>query len=505
MTLRTRVPAALSVLLAASLCIAPLAAHADEPTAEPTAEPTVEPGPAVVTFPEDTTIQPQVDRYVVMVDAPAYDEVLVSARSWSTRAPATGSVEVVFPYDGPVGVVVSGCVADVCEEIARGPEVVVMRSLQASAQVGPGDRLARDMPVALGFPSWALEDLEGEVDWELFIEGASVASGSTTYARRPGAEGVAEFVPTGVPDGVGGSGWLQLWLSDDVEGFGPLRQEITVSVEWDDRVEARLKVSQPEFYPLRDRYLDNLNVLLLPDELLDDGRIEVADADGVVVRTLVTDLVGSGTWTATWNGRGDDGAYVPAGEYTVRAVLTDAYGNTETFARPVLVHGEQLVREVWKKTFRAADTVIDTAVGRCSDYRTPSSRRDRGSFQLASQTRCRRADQSHAIALSGVYLPESVKNYYKDVRVTMRGGPSRGTKNAYAVLAFPTERDKLDARTVLRGRYGSWTIDARKDGPIVRKEGKAGRRYVLWQAGLSEGSRWDVESYTVRVAIKVLR
>lgn len=510
--LRARVPAALAVLLALALA-APLTAYADEPTpaAEPTATaepvPTTEPasGAGGVTFPEDTTVQPRVDDYVVEVEAPEYDSVQVATRGWSTSVPPTATVEVEFPWDGPDRVVVSGCRAEVCTEIARGPELVVRRWLGASVEDRNPTVLHAGRQVILDFPSWAAEDLDGDLEWELVIDGAPVASGATSYRPHEEYAGAAMFSLDGVPDGVGGAGQLVVRLSDDVAGFGVLTQTTSVSVVWDDRVQARFKVGAEEFYPVRDRYLDWLSLSLYLNEGLSAGRVEVVDGAGDVVRTLESGLTGSrGSWSGTWNGRDDAGLLVPEGTYSVQAVLTDLHRNEDTFARAVVVHHEELVREVWKQTFRASDTVVDTAVGRCSDYRTPSSRRDRGSFQLASQTRCRTASQSHAVAPSGIYLPPSMKNHYRKIAVTMRGGPSTGARGAYVVLAFLQENGKLQGRRVLRGSYGKHTISVAKNGQVVRKE-KSGRRYLFWQAGLSEGSRWDVESYTVRAVIKVLR
>jgi hypothetical protein len=531
---RARVPAALSLLLAAALSATPLASYAEEPTlpaeptataepsataeptamAEPTATaepsatadpvPTAEPGAPAV-FPDVDRIGPGAAPYVVQLDVPDVDTVVVSTPGWSTRVAASGPVEVEFPWNGPHRVSVQGCRAETCEVVAVGPEVVVRRTVAAELQLPPGGTVGPATPIILGFPTWAVEDREGQVGWELVSDAGSViATGETVYQPLEGSENGASF-DLDVPDGAGTDGRLRVRLTDDVAGFGLLQSDLAGSIAWDGRVQARLKLPRTELYPVRDRYLDSMPVSLSLDEALSRGRVQVVDAAGTVVRTLLPDVADlRSSHSAAWDGRDDAGVLVPTGSYLVKAVLADRRGNATTLARPVEVHDEEVVRQVWKQTFRASDTVIDTAVGRCSDYRTPSSRRDRGSFQLASQTRCRTASQSHAIALSGVYLPASMKHSYTGITVTMRGGPSTGARGAYVVLAFPQENGKLQSRRVLRGAYGKHAISVRQNGQVLRKE-KDGRRYVPWQAGLTEGSRWDVESYTVRAVIKVLR
>ena len=61
----------------------------------------------------------------------------------------------------------------------------------------------------------------------------------------------------------------------------------------------------------------------------------VVDADGVVVRTLTSEeAMGAGTWTRSWNGRTDAGAFVPRGTYRSQVRATDG---TQTAVQRVAV------------------------------------------------------------------------------------------------------------------------------------------------------------------------
>lgn len=535
--LRARVPAALSVVLALALA-APLTAYADEPTAtsgptasagptatveptptatvepsasaEPTATaeptPTAEPVPAgAVTFPESTRVNPDREPYVVEVDAPAFDEVRVMAGWRTTTAPPVGPVTVALP-DGQVTVAVRGCTSEGACTLLGSRDLEVRRELGLRLHYWSGQRVGPRAPVSMGFDT-PREDRTGQAAWTLSDSSdVVVASGSVGYLPDPAdARGVLLplDVPTSVPDG---EYRIDVDAVDDQEDFGELRTGSTTTITWDTRVRARLVADRDHFYPVRDKHLDATAIRLQAQELFSDGRIEVLAPGGEVVRTLRSGIASESTTVITrWDGLDDAGAMVPAGTYTVRAQLVDLAGNEGTVTTQVTVGHERLVEVSWKQTFRAADTVIDRTVGRCSTYRTPSTRRDRGSFQLASQTRCQRPAQSHAITLSGIYLPVSIGNDYRGVSVQMRGGPSRGARGAYVVFGFLEKGNRFDARTVLRGTYGKQKSVKPTNRKTVVRPDETGRRALYWQAGLSEGSRWDVESYTVRARIQVLR
>lgn len=73
------------------------------------------------------------------------------------------------------------------------------------------------------------------------------------------------------------------------------------------------------------------------------------------------------------------------------------------------------------------------------------------------------------------------------------------------MLGYLEKGNRFDARTVLRGAYGAQkAVRPTNRKTVVRPDG-TGRRALYWQAGLSEGSRWDVESYTVSARIQVPR
>lgn len=355
------------------------------------------------------------------------------------------------------------------------------------------------------------EDRTGEVTWQLVgYTGPSsgwgtAATGSTAFVPDASNLNAVRF-PLEVPaDLADGEYVLHTQFRDVVDGR-ELRSESSVQVRWDSVLDATLTLDDDALWPAKDNYEDAVNVRLTAREDLRSGVVEVLDENGAVVRTVGRPFAGAELPRSfRWDGHDDLGAQVPAGTYTVRASLVDRAGNEGIRTQRVEVHDERLTEIVWSRTLRAEDTVVNTSVGRCSDLRTPSSRGDRASFQLASQTRCTTASQSHVIALSGIYLPESIGHDYRDISLQMRGGPSRGERGAYVVLGYVEKGDRLDARTVLRGAYGAQRKVVPTNRKTVVRIDDDGRRFLLWQAGLSEGSRWDVQSYTLRMRITVLR
>jgi hypothetical protein len=205
-----------------------------------------------------------------------------------------------------------------------------------------------------------------------------------------------------------------------------------------------------------------------------------------------------------WEGKDQHGDRLPAGSYTVRLVGEDRVGNVAEVSRPVVISDKRLVARTWTRSLSATATISSTWVGSCSTLRKPSSHGWSGSFGLYSQTRCTRSAQSPVVVYSGVWLPRSAGGTYGDVSISMYGGAARGRSSAYVVLGLRRAADdSFQNRAQFAGGLGWHRMRSTTATPYVRYD--EGHPFVIWQTGLSEGSRYDVKAYRVALTYYVLR
>ena len=257
--------------------------------------------------------------------------------------------------------------------------------------------------------------------------------------------------------------------------------------------------------------------------------VSVLDADGGHVAALDVRRTRE-QWTTAWNGRLDEvdqdadgapagragrkGPMAEEGTYSFSIRATDAAGNTTTVPTSSfrLSHGKVRHRWVTLK-LKPQDVLLDTSVGRCSRIARKSTHGGRGTLSLQSQTRCREPRQSHAVALFGAYLPDSyppssrgITRRYERPQVSLVGGPAKnGPRSSYAVMGYVDSKDRFKGRRVFRGPWDTHAGVVYKKPYWVQLDKKAGRYYVLWQVGLSEGSRYDLKEFRVRVKAWVMR
>jgi flagellar hook assembly protein FlgD len=191
-----------------------------------------------------------------------------------------------------------------------------------------GDGTQDELAIAVG--------LSEPADWTLRVtdeagEELDRASGhgeTAVLAWAPGAGSVADGRYHWRLEATDG------WGNGPLTDTGPLRVDTTApSVTVDEPADAA-----PQFSPNGDGSGDRVSFTVRADEP-GTATATVRDAsDGVVAR--VSSTLGSGAATVAWDGRDEDGAFVPDGEYTLRFTARDAAGNrSEAEARTVVAFG----------------------------------------------------------------------------------------------------------------------------------------------------------------------
>ncbi len=240
-----------------------------------------------------------------------------------------------------------------------------------------------------------------------------------------------------------------------------------------------------------------------PDGYLDYTRIKVGPWTGP--STLRVDVVDrAGAVTNVYSGRADgiafdghhDGEPFPPGRYTLRVTGFDDSGNATVRELPVRVDDRVRVERSFRRTIPAARTVADQYVGACSHLGPASGRGWKGSLGLYSTSPCRKKDGSVVSTLHGAQVPASVGEYPSSLRLSLYGGPARGAASAYLVHGWlRNETNGFIKRRVVRGGLGEHKTNGIAATSVVREID--GKSWVYWQVGLTDGSRYDIKSFTI--------
>lgn len=465
-----------------------------------------------VTWPEATDVNPGHAPYEIQVEdatgAGGLYAVWTSETATGTGpsdvvpVPASGAVTMTFSHDGPGHVVVQRCATGSgCPALATSPRLEVRTSLTV-AFTDDTEVLPHGSPVVPVY----LEPRGAEVTlaWELVdpADGTVVADGTHRVAAAGGAEVHDDLplaLPATVPDGtydlrVAGSSATTRWGALDGSGTHRVRVDGTAPT-------VTLTRSASTFYPSPDGYRDTVALTVTSSER-GQALLELLDRDGRVVRTIEVGTVGTGGRKVVWDGRSDSGA-LRTGTFRARALVTDAAGNRS--AAPVVTvaaSGKKLVWRTWTTEVSALSSLYHSDTGTCSTLRRNS--RWRGGLGLESQTRCTRRDDSAVVITNGVRVPPSLDGTYRNVVVDMYGGGRRSSD--YAVSYLYRARDSAAVGRREHGRATGWhrigsASSARTHvyGPSASDPG------VFWAMALTDGSRYDVRSFRVRIDRKVLQ
>lgn len=454
-----------------------------------------DPDPVQVTFPPVTELNPAHTPYVVEVHDPAPErgDLVVAVNGTAYPLPHEGSATV--PLDDVSAehalVRVQRCAApDSCVDVTNAHLLRVFNhlalSLDADALLGPRARL----PLAGISPAPADGDVV-QLSWRLTDDaGAELTAGSDAWVVGQPLPSVGIPGTTDVTEAQ-----LSLHAVGDSVQWGHLEGGAARTYAVDlDAPQLSLSTSGNRVFPVRDRYLDSIDIWTASSsEDVSEFRIDLESMDGTVrnlYRSKEPDID-----TLRFNGWDRNRVLAP-GAYVIRATVTDRAGNVTDRSRAVTIDGRTLVKQTYRATIPAARTLADRYVGACSHLGPAAGRGWKGSLGLYSSTPCARKNGSVVITVHGAQVPASVGRYPGKVQVSLYGGAARGSGRAYVVHGWLGAADnEFLGRRELDGRLGSHRANGVSPQAVVRTID--GRQWVYWQLGLTDGSRYDVKSFTI--------
>ncbi len=490
----------------------------------PTAGPASAEGEVTVTWPTMTRFNPTLTPYVVETayDGPGELRLWRSGYGGSVLLPSTGQHEAVFPRNGAFQLGVMLCNPS-CTTVSTSPYLYQFKSLDVFLGDDWWPDEPRFGPHSLVDVQVRPEDEDAALTWEIVPEGSPTDPALASGTHQVTAPTYAP-IDLGAPDLVDGARYLLRGTgSADTADFGHLEGTFAVPFTWDaappvdttidighqERIDGKTQwVQDRVFYPRYDRYRDRLFIHLQSGyaDRPYGASMTITDADGNLVRERELrpgSFDTQHTWD--WNGNDETGAHVAEGLYTIVVRAWDRAGNARQVTRSMRVSYAVKKTVVWRKTFTAADTVLDKTVGRCGTLKRPARATWEGSLGYLSRSGCRRAEDSVVATTNGVHIKHSPVEEYKGIRITVNGGKSAGETDSYLVLYYLDRHDDWVARSQLSGTVGKhpgrWY-----DGPrAILPDAQDDRPYVIWSAGLAGGAKYDVKSFTVEVKMVILR
>ncbi|WP_109505886.1 hypothetical protein [Nocardioides speluncae] len=468
-----------------------------------------------VTWPTTTEVEVPTTSYTITVADEAAEPQGTLYAEWQgerQEIPHAGNYAMQFAKGGVGSIKVIRCVpADpepVCTDTGvTSPELTVWK--QASVTLSDVGGVVRPGTRTAGIRLDYVPSTPVQVTWSVWTAGGvAKAAGGATFV--PNGEGYGEFSYP-VPNLANGWYYVQASVEFDMAPFGPFKgASDNVVAFYLDATAPRLSLglSASSFYPATDGYRDQLSIRAATNEQVKQS-LTVLNSSGAVVRTLGSGRLGfrdsGASVVKTWNGRDSQARLVRGGTYTIRFEGTDRVGRKTTTSKEVFVSGKRLQRVTWKRTFAAARTIVRNGafVQACSTLRKPSLRGWSGSLGYYSRTKCNRNNADIVATNNGVYVPKAFQNRYGTYQVSFYGGGARGARSKYIVMGYLNNKGDFTHRIQGGAAVRTYAGKVASAGNFVRA--KTTKPYVLWTAGLTDGSRYDVKSFTVRLTYTVLR
>lgn len=451
--------------------------------------------PVEVTFPEVTALNPDHTPYVLEIHDPQPELGELFAR-WGAR-------EVALPHDGSATIPLSAgdgsnpyiyvvrCPAagDQCVGTGQGRSVALVRSLGlrmlevTDGTVGAGTRL----PVEVSYPHFAEGD-RIRLEWTV-----TDAEGGALVVQSAADWLVGDPMPIpGIPaDTDAEQVRIAVHAISDSARWGELEGSVE-NEYWVDVVPPKMKasLSSDVVFPAPDGYLDYTRIQIGPWAGPETLRVDVVDWAGAVTNVYAGRADG-----IAFDGRNGDEPF-PAGRYTLRVTGYDFVGNATVRELPVRVDDRLRVERTYRRTIPAARTLVDQYVGVCSHLGSAAGRGWKRSLGLYSTSPCAKEDGSVVATLHGAQVPASFGDYPSAIRLSLYGGAARGARSAYLVHGWlRNDTDWFMKRRTIRGGLGEHKTNAVTATKVVREID--GRRWVYWQVGLTDGSRYDIKSFTI--------
>jgi hypothetical protein len=258
-------------------------------------------------------------------------------------------------------------------------------------------------------------------------------------------------------------------------------------------------LSDDVVFPKPDRFYDHVTISVQSESDVRSLKVALVGPDDST-RYLYSSSSGE-LHVIRFNGL-KNGKILPPGQYTVRATVADSAGSSAVSERPLQIDNRRVRLRTYRATIPAARTVADQYVGACSRIGSATGRGWKDSLGLYSTTPCAKKGGSTVITVHGAWLPPSALGYKEGVQLTMHGGAARGSGRAYVIHGWLRASDnKFIHRQQFSGALGPHAAGA-PIGQVVRTIGDDS--WVYWQLGLSEGSRYDVKSFTISTKYYVL-
>ncbi|MFS3128695.1 hypothetical protein ACLM5J_09850 [Nocardioides sp. Bht2] len=384
------------------------------------------------------------------------------------------------------------------EEPSPGPGELVISVLDFPATV-----TAPTADLVVGLSPAVVPD---EIAWEVRRSTGDGVVGSGVFQGpfSAGPDGVGILLPFVAPWRLAeGNYELRLSASAVTEDAGTVSGAVARPFRYDPYpVAISVKQQLTTFYPYSDGYRDNLAL----DVTVNSSRtveiaLSVRNQAGKQVAGALNVIGGNSTGGVSWTGRTNRGTPVAPGTYSLEVTAREYDGDSVTWNGAVVVSGKRLVTKASSFTISAAASLSGKPyVGPCSKL----ARRAKGGLGFYSQTKCKGSLKRSVVSVyHGAYLPKAFEGRYRSVQVTLNGAPANKARNNYINLGYAgPNRTELAKLKSLRGKGGhrgktapaSVIFDRTKDRP-----------YLIWWAGLTAGSRFNVNSYKVTTTYQVLR
>lgn len=462
-----------------------------------------------ITWPAITDVEVPTATYTVNVADTAAEPQGTLYAEWQgerQELPHTGDHAVSFAKGGTGTIKVVRCVpADpepVCTDTGDvSPELTVWKRLSNGLQSVVAPRQPGDT-INYRFDAGQAPGATVAVTWTLRRIGTSTPQFQGQGSITLDAAGSGPFlfqVPAAAETGRHN---LDLQYVTDVAPFGPHRGTGFSIIDVDGTAPSvTVGLSASAIYPIRDGYRDSITISAKPSEAA-SAKVEFVNSASKVVRTI--SRASATSHSVAFNGRTSGGSLLPAGRYTARVTVTDKAGNKTTVSRALSLSHKRIQKRTWTRTFKAGATLTRNGafVQACSTLRKPSLRPWAGSLGYYSRTKCHRDNADIVSTTNGIYVPKAFQNRYGTYQVSFYGGGARGTRGAYIVMGYLNNKNAFTHRVQGGAAVRSYKGKVASAGNFVHD--KTTKPYVLWTAGLTDGSRYDVKSFTVKLTYTVL-
>lgn len=468
-----------------------------------------------VIWPAVTSFNPDLDPYTFTIEDDGGGTLFADWRGDRVEIPHSGQVTMTFPTDGDGQILLLRCGGDgACSQITDSPPLHVLSKLEiraASTVTYASPYVPTKTSAHVKMPSGTPFDFDWEIretadtedpDNEVLASGTAQAIQKSQY---PWTDTNALSFHYQAPPGLvqGQTYTLLVDAAGHSDVYGDLSGSYTQSISYDALASVSIEATQQLFYPERDNYLDRVVVSVVSSGT-EDVAVSVRDQAGKVLRPRLP-REASRVGNYSWDGRLADGSVVAEGVYTVRVVGTDWAGNYAKDEIEVTVSRKRLRMLTFERTFSAKDALIDRSVGSCSRLASPSSHGGKGSLGYYSQTTCRDAAKSSVETEFGIYVPQALEGKYGDLTVSFVGGAAKRAKKAYLVMyRYDSVLKKYVARYQHTAAWGQHALRHPWSGEKSVVGQKGPKPTIYWWAGLTEGARYDIQSFTVSLQYQAL-